>query len=57
MAFARQTILAAANGGRRIELTPYGSRQINRAVFKCRQFGLVNENVLRRAGFNAKGSR
>lgn len=54
MAYARVQIIEAANATRNIALEPFTARHINQAVFKCRQRGLVEPDVLTAAGFRSK---
>lgn len=50
---ARMMILSAANRGQWYG-TRYTMRNLDRAVFRCRQRGLVRESVLVDAGFNPR---
>lgn len=64
---ARERIIQAANNhalrryrrsrhwGRRYPVCLLGPRHIHQAVFRCRQFGLVDDTVLEAAGFNPRG--
>ncbi len=51
---ARYTILQAANANRGLDLAPLAMRNLNEAVFKCRQRGLVSGDVLAAAGYRPK---
>lgn len=57
---ARDQIIAAANAERSRRsmvlgnLDPFEKRHLQRAVFKCRQFRLVSDDVLIAAGFNPR---
>ncbi len=54
---ARHRILRAANKKTRNSRKVFAMRNINEAVFRCRQRRLVEPGVLTTAGFNVKGHK